>query len=341
MKRATIEDVARAAGVSRQTVSRAINNKGEISPATRSRVLAAVEAMSYRPNRLAQGMVTQRTQTIGLVVGDITNPFFPEVARGVQDFAKQHEYSVVVGNTDENAAGEIQILHSFAAHLVDGIVLFAYNLNESELRQFANQFHPIVLVNRQFQHPNISSLMVRNEEAARQVANFLVEQGHTAIGMIAHKSTRVTEFRRVAGFQQGLLAHGLSGAANQLVLNASTLEGGYQAAQELLTRWPTITAIFAYNDVMALGAVRACRDLGRRVPEDCSIIGFDDISLAAMTTPALSTVAVDKYAIGYLAAERLFAMLDKPQQQFEPIYLDTSLVIRESTRARTAEATPH
>ena len=333
-KRITIEDVAKAAGVSRQTVSRAINDKGEISPVTKKRVLDAVKELGYQPNRMAQGMVTQRTFTVGLIVSDITNPFFPEVARGVQDTAQAHNYNMFLCNSDDSADVELTTLRSMAAQPVDGIILFAHKTTEADLLAFAQNYRPIVLVNRPFSHPHISTLIVDNFNGAQMAVEQFIQSGHTQIGMIANRDFGPSQTRRVQGFQQTITTHNLPSDDSRICSNAPTLEGGYTATQELLQRHPEITAVFAYNDLMAIGALRACRDTGRRIPDDICIIGFDDISMASMVTPSLSSIQVDKYDIGKNAMLRLIQMLDHPNTAFPPQNMAVQLILRESTRNR-------
>lgn len=330
MKRITIEDVAKAAGVSRQTVSRAINDKGEISQETKDRVLEAVDKLGYRPNRIAQSMITQRTHTIGLILGNITNPFFPEVTRGVQDMAQVNEYNVFLCNTDDKAEVELQMLHSLAAQGVDGIILFSHQADEEDLRNFADTYHPLVLINRMIEHPNISVLMVDNYRGGQLVADYFATQGHTALGVLTNDVFSTSLVRRLQGFKQKLDEHGLALDVEQIVAAPATLEGGYEAAQQLLTKYPTTTAIYTYNDLMALGAMRACSDLRRRIPKDVAIIGFDDIQLAKMTTPSLSSIHVGKYNIGQEAVNRLLAMIENPNEIFTPIELGVELIIRET-----------
>ncbi len=331
-KRITIKDVAKEAGVSRQTVSRAMNDKSEISPATKERVMAAVQALGYRPNRLAQGMVTQRTFTVGLIVSDITNPFFPEVARGVQDRAQAHNYNTFLCNTDDTEEGEMSVLRSLAAQPVDGIILFAHKASEADLRAFAQNYRPIVMVNRPFSHQHVSTLIVDNFSGAQMAVEQFVQSGHTHMGMIANRDFGPSQMRRVQGFQQTLAAHGLPAADSRICSDAPTLEGGYAATQALLMRHPETTAVFAYNDLMAIGAIRACKDAGRRIPDEVSIIGFDDISMAAMVTPSLSSVHVNKYDIGQNAMARILQMLEQPDAVFPEQNMAVELILRESTR---------
>ncbi|HEX6386666.1 MAG TPA: LacI family DNA-binding transcriptional regulator [Anaerolineae bacterium] len=330
MKRVTIEDVAQAAGVSRQTVSRAINDKEEISQATKDRVLQAVQEMGYRPSRLAQGMVTQRTRTVGLVLADITNPFFPEVTRGVQDKAQHNDYNVFLCNTDAKAEAEMQVLRSLAAQHVDGIILFSHQASDEDLRSFADTYRPLVLINRVFEHPHVNILMVDNYRGGQLAAEYFIENGHTRIGVLTNAVTSLSQVRRLQGFKQEMKDHGLLLANDRIVAAPANLEGGYQAAQQLLSRHPDTTAIFTYNDLMALGAIRASSERGLRIPTDIAIIGFDDIRFAAMATPSLSSVYVDKYAIGQKAMSRLLAMINSPDNIFPPIEMSVKLIIRES-----------
>lgn len=330
---ATINDVAKIAGVSRQTVSRAINNKGEISLDTREQVLKVVQHLGYRPNRMAQGLVTQHTLTIGIIIPDISNPFFPEFARGVQDFAHQEEYNVFLCNTDGNPDEEVKALYSLAAQGVDGVILFTYQGSDDILKEFADKYHPVVVLNRYVEHPNIAVIMVNNYHGAKLAVEHLIERGHTNIAMLAGPDTSPSKVRQVKGFCDALTEHGLPVVAKWIIssLPLPTLTQGYQSAHQLLSKNPQITAIFAYNDLLAIGAIRACNELGYRVPTDCAIVGFDDIQLASMVTPSLTTIYVNKYTLGEQAMARLLNMINNPDSVSPSIYVDVELVVREST----------
>jgi LacI family transcriptional regulator len=332
-RRVTIEDVARLAGVSRQTVSRAINNKGEISPLTLNRVMEAVEALDYRPSGVARGLATQRTRTIGLIVPDITNPFFPEVARGVQDVARGNGYSVFLCNTDESPREELQALQSLAAQPVDGIILFGSRISDDDLIAFTDRYHPLVVLNRFLQRPGVSLILVDNQRGAKLAVDYLADQRHAAIGLLAGPVTSPSSAQRVEGYRQAMAAHGLPVDENWILPGPPTIEGGYDATRLLLGGHPQITALFAYNDLRAWGAIQACQDLGRRVPHQCTIIGFDDIRLAAMVSPSLTSVRVDKYYLGQQAMSRLLNMLEEPEAAFPPIQVGVELVMRESAPA--------
>lgn len=326
----TMQDVARRAGVSIKTVSRVVNGQGEIAESTRQRVLATIAELGYRPNRIASALVTQRTRTVGLVIPDITNPFFPEVARGVQDVGQAKDYNIFVCNTDDKLPNMTRILHSLAAQSVDGIITFPDHRNRQELQYFADTFRPIVAINQLIDHTNVSCVMVDKRRGAKLAVEHLIERGHSAIGMLTNRLPPIETTRRVQGFRQALIEHGIPIVDEWIAANAATLSGGFEATQQLLRAYPQITAIFAYNDLMALGAIRTCRELGRRVPEDCAIIGFDDIQMASIATPSLTTISIDKYELGRQAMTRLLEMLDHPHGSFMPVEVEAKLIVRES-----------
>ncbi len=330
-RRVTIEDVARAAGVSRQTVSRAINNKREISPITLERVMNAVQQLGYRPSWVARGLATQRTHTIGLVVPDITNPFFPEVARGVQDAARAAEYNVFLYNTDESAEREHQILYSLASQPVDGILLFGSRIDDSDLTTFAESYRPLVVLNRRIGHPGVGMVLVDNYAGARLAVEHLINRGHRHIGMLAGPLASPSSIQRVGGFRAAIEQHQLPLQDSCIVPGPPTLDGGREGAEQLLYHHPEITALFAYNDVMALGAVQAYIESGYRVPDERAVVGFDDIWIAELVHPGLTTIRVNKYEVGYRAAQCLLALMEDPMQCPPAVEIGVELIIREST----------
>lgn len=329
--RVTIRDVASLAGVSHQTVSRVINKSERVTPETRERVEAAIKELGYQPNRLAQSLVTQKTRTIGLVVADITNPFYFEVARGVQDAALDQGYNVFVCNTDDCPQGEKDILNLLAAQEVDGVIMATASSSDEDLLAFADNYKPFVIINREIEHPKASIVNVDICKGAKLAIEHLIKRGHRNIGMLTHEGHNPDEVRRVLGYRETLLSHNIIPKDNWLVLAPPNLTGGYNATQKLLTNTPDITAIFTYNDLMAIGALRSCHDMGLKVPDDCAIIGFDDIKFSAMQNPSLSSIRYGKYAIGQMAITRLLRVIEEPDQVFPPISVDVELVIREST----------
>lgn len=329
-KQLTIEDVAALAGVSRQTVSRVLNDRDKVAETTRQRVLSAVEELGYRPSKVARALVTHRTETVGLVVGDIANPFFPEVARGVVDTAQTRGYNVFLCNSDGDVEQEARILHSMAGHAVDGVIIYPGFGGGDNLRAFAEHHAPLVAINCFFDYPGASRVMIDTRRGAKLAVNYLIDKGHTAIGMLAGQAPSLSLMRRVRGYRDALMAHGLPVVTEWILPGSPVVARGVESTRQLLTQYPQTTAIFAYNDLLAVGAMQTCQELGRRVPDDCAIVGFDDIPLAAMLAPPLTTVGVDKYELGRQAMSRLLDMLDSPGTTFPPVYLDVELVIRES-----------
>lgn len=307
--RITIRDVARAAGVSPQTVSRAINDKDEIRPETRARILRIVEELGYRPNHIARSLTTHRTATLGLVVPDIVNPFFAEVARGVEDLACVSGYQVFLCNTDENPVRERMVLNSLAAKQVDGIILCSSRLGDEELRSVVAEMPSMVLVNRTLPGGEACAVVIEDFQGAQQAMAHLLGAGHRFIALLRGPTSSYSGRERLRGYREALAGAGLPWDEGLVMAALPRVEGGYQATMQLLARRPEVTAIFAYNDLVAVGALQACAAIGRRVPEEVAIVGFDDIPLASLVVPALTTVRVPRYRLGQLALEKLLLRL--------------------------------
>lgn len=332
-QRVTIRDVAREAGVSHQTVSRVINNHAKISPATRQRVEAAIRKLNFRPSRTARNLATQRTMTVGLLVPTIANPYFAEVAHGTQTVARANHYSVFLGNTNWDAEEELQLLHSMASYPVDGIILCSARATDTELAAFCDSFRPIVLGGRIFDHPHTSMVRSDHKMGMRLVVQHFLQEGHTEIAMLAGPAVGPTlsNALRHNEFRQAMYEAGFAPDDVRIVHGPLTMEGGYQSALHLLTAAPEITAICAHNDLVAIGAMKACRELGRRVPEDCAVIGYNDTDLAAMVDPPLSSVRVDTFEVGRQQMLRLLEMIAQPTERFPALILPVTELIRRAS----------
>jgi LacI family transcriptional regulator len=326
-----MREVAHKAQVSIKTVSRVVNKQGEVAAETRQRVLAAIEELGYRPSKVARALVTQRTDTFGLILSDITNPFFSELACGVLNAAQAKGYDVFLCNSGARVEAEMRALHSLVDHNVDGVIIFPSWRNIERLKVFADRNRPLVVINRILgDHPGIGRIWTDNPRGAKLAIDYLVSKGHTAIGMLAgyHSSPQIMQ--RVKGFREALRSHGLPVVDEWITTCIPVVKHGYRAARRLLIRHAQITALFAYNDLLAVGAIQACQELGRRVPEDCAIVGFDDIQLASLVTPALTTIHIDKLELGRQAVARLAQLLEEPETIFPPVRLDVELVVRDS-----------
>lgn len=328
--RATIADVARAAGVSQQTVSRALNNKGEISPETRARILEIIEQLGYRPSTIARSLVTQRTMILGLVVPDIANPFFSEVVRGAEDAAQDAGYSLLLGNTIEDPGREESVLHTLEAQRVDGIILCSSRLPDDKLVALAARQPAVVLVNRRLSDHLLRSVSVDDEAGAQTAVRHLLAAGRRTIACLAGPASSHSGRDREAGYRRSLVEAGMF-VDPALVLNCAPFrDGGRAAAEVLLSRCPTLDAILCYNDLVAVGALQACADLGRHVPRDVAVVGCDDIMLAALVNPSLTTLRSEKRKLGATAVHLLLEQLNNCPGDCTDVLLQPELIVRAS-----------
>jgi len=329
-KRVNIADVAREAGVSVQTVSRALNNKGEISAETRERVLGIVERLGYRPNTLARGLVTQKTSTLGLVVPDIANPFFSEVARGAEDTAHGAGFSLLLCNTMENPTREVDALRTLEAQRVDGIILCSSRLSEEEFHAMLARLPAVILVNRESSRNDLKSVCIDDEAGARCATQHLLHSGHRSIAFLAGPPASHSGRRRAQGYQRALSEAEIPIDPELSAVCTPHLEGGYNAVRQLLSCRPEIDAFFCYNDLVAVGALQACAAQGRRVPEDIAVVGCDDILLAGLVTPPLTTLRSDKRGLGAEAVRLLLRRLTGCADGCENVVLQPELIVRAS-----------
>ena len=251
----TMRDVAEAAGVSIKTVSRVVNKQGELADDTRQRVLDAIDQLGYRPSKVARALVTQRTDTISLLVGDIANPYFSEVARGVMDAAQVEDYEVFICNTDNGS--EKRALFSLIDHNVDGAIIYPTYENLDWLNKFSKPGQPVVLVNSILEpHPGQGVVRTRIRKGADLATTYFIEQGHRLIGMIAGEVAPLELIKRVVGYRQALERHGIAFREDMVMIGAPQVNHGYEAAKLLIERFPQMTAIFCYNDLLAMGALK-------------------------------------------------------------------------------------
>ncbi len=332
-KRPTIADVARAAGVSLMTVSRVMNDKPGVGEETRQRIRQLVEEMGYRPSEIARGLATRQTSTLGLMVPDIANPFFAQFARGAEDAAFDNGYSVFLINTAESIEREVAALESLHQKEIDAVILCSSRLPGDELEAYTERFPAVVLFNRELAGAptNVATLNVNDSLGAQLAVQRFVSQGRTRIAILAGPSTSTSGQRRVDGYRAGLREAHLVFDPEMLEYGAPFIEGGYTAAQAILARRPRVDAIFAFNDLVAIGAMQACEDAQRRVPDDIAIIGVDDIPLASLVRPRLTTLRVDLTGAGRQAVLAALAIVNRNGGPLSPTYqLDPELVLRES-----------
>ena len=323
-------DVAREAGVSLMTVSRVVNNKGEVSPVTRQRVLEIIERLGYRPSGIARGLATKRTGTLGLVVPDVANPFFAEVALGAEHVAYAEGYNVFLCNTEEDTRRELRVLASLEEKRVDGVVVCSSRLDDDELRAAVSRHPAVVLVNRRLDVDGLGVVLSDDELGGQLATQHLLQAGHRTVAFLAGPATSHSGRQRAAGYRAALAVAGVPYNPGWVRHCMPVVAGGQEAARTLLAAHPNVTALFCYNDLVAVGALQACTTLGRRVPGDLAVVGFDDIPLAALVTPALTTCHVPRYDLGAQAMGLLLAQVQGGAKQSAAIVLQPELIVRES-----------
>lgn len=330
MTRATMADVARESGVSLMTVSRVINDKGDVSDDTRQRVLAVIERMDYRPSGIARSLATQRTGTIGLLVPDISNPFFADIARGVADAAYLDDYSVFLCSSDEDPTRELEFVASLEEKRVDGLIVCSSRLSRQDLTVALARHSNVVLINRRAADSGASAVLADDEAGARMIMQHFLSRGHRCIAFLAGPVASYSGKARLSGYRSLLEASSITFQPEMVRHCAPTAEGGAEVAELLLAEHPGITALFCYNDLVAVGALRTCMQRGLKVPHQIVIAGFDDITIADLVNPPLTTCRVPRYDIGVQANRLLLDQINSEPCNGCETVLPVELVVRAS-----------
>ncbi len=339
MGNVTIRDVAELAGVSPTTVSHVINKSRFVSPDTKARVFEAMRELSYQPNAIARSLRMKTSNTIGLIISDISNPFFTNLVRGVEDVANSRGKNLILCNTDEKTDKEEMYLRILRQKQVDGIIMAPTSGSSKFLQQLLESGFPLVFIDRLLDGIDVPTVTVNNGEASCDAVRHLTGLGHTAIGIVTGMRGISSTAERMKGYERALSESGIAVDEQLVVEGRSRVEGGYDATVRLLGLKPRPTAIFATNNLMTIGVMRAVRDCGLRCPEDISVVGFDDFDWASAFHPFLTTVAQPVYEIGTTAVELLFKRMGAKRIQVDPerVVLKAKLVVRESTATPPAE----
>jgi len=328
----TIREVAERAGVSPMTVSRVINRSGYISPATRERVEAAIAELGYMPNALARSLRFKQTHSLALVVTDITNPFFTTIARGVEDVANQRGFSVIFCNTDESEAKQVEYLNVLVRKQVDGVLLVPARSTDEPIHFLNRRQVPVVVLDRRVSSCIVDSVRGDSEGGAYALMRLLLELGHRRIALLNGPAEVSTAVDRLAGYRRALADAGLACDERLIFPGQFTLEAGRRMAQEALALSPRPTALFATNNFIAIGAYRALREAGLAVPDDISLVAFDDLPSALMLEPFLTVVSQPAYEMGRRATELLLDRLaGAAPADCQEIVLPCEVIVRRST----------
>jgi LacI family transcriptional regulator len=328
---ATIRDVAKRAGVSVSTASLALNGKKNVSSRTREKVLAAARELNYQKNAIASALKRNLTKTVVLILSELSGPYYSELIQGVQESTIEHGYDLIAcsayGGPDSTAT------RFLLEKRVDGAVVFAHQIDDAMVLEAAKEDFPVVVLDRSVDGPHVISVEVDNFRGALEAVEYLIGLGHTRIGYVSGPASSRDNQERFKGYLEALNRNSLPYREKWTIGGNFTWKGGYRAARMLVGQGDLPDAVFFANDEMALGGLKAFSEQGIRIPEDLSVIGFDEIQLAGYVRPALTTVRQPKYEAGALAARLLFQAL-KGENPEKRVVLSTELIIRDSTSRR-------
>jgi DNA-binding LacI/PurR family transcriptional regulator len=326
----TNKDVAKQAGVSIATVSRVINGLPNVSADTRRKVLRAIKALNYQPSRTAQRLRAKRSRVLGVIISDIENPFFTSVVRGIEDFAYERGYSLVLCDSDEDGEKERLYIDVLRAEGVAGVILAPTARVNSHLANLIAHGIPVVAIDRPIEDLGVDSVSVANAEGAFQAVEHLLRLGHRRIGLVSMQFIPTGRERR-AGYLRALHQYDIHVSHRLIRLGLAKPEAGYECARQLLQLAPRPTALFVDDNMMMLGVLAAIRDGGLCIPDDISVVGFDDMPWAPLLQPALTVVAQPTYELGRQAAEHLLERLAQPDKPVIHELLTPKLIVRAST----------
>ncbi|MGM0499227.1 MAG: LacI family DNA-binding transcriptional regulator [Bacillota bacterium] len=326
----TIKDIAKEADVSITTVSRVLNDKPDVGDDTRAKILKIIEEMNYNPNSVARGLVMQKTHTIGLIIPDISNPFFPQIVRAVEDKAQELGYSVIFFNTDNHLERERKAVELFKSKQVDGLIVSLSLGNEEILKNLKAANYPVVQIDRSVLDHSYPLVSIDNQKSAYKMVEYLLKKGHKKIAHISGDLNTTTARERLSGYKKALKNYKVEINEDYIIEGDYTQDSAYQAMQNLLKLEVRPTAVFAANDLSAAGVYKAVFAADLKIPEDIAVAGHDDINLASLLKPELTTMRQPKYKMGERAVTVLLEMINSENAKIEDQILNTDLIIRES-----------
>ncbi len=328
---ASIKDVAEAAGVSTATVSRVLSNGLHVRPEVRERVMATVERLGYRPNLVARSLRSQQSNTIGLIVSDISNPFFTAISRAVEDTAYDQGFSVLLCNTDENPEKEAIYLNLMRDTTVAGAIMSPTRHTISSFAD-SNLPFPLVVIDRSITNGDVDSVLLDNVDAAYRLITHLVEQGYRRIAALCSEMS--TGLERQLGYEKALRAHGLAPKAEYMKYVSPRAEAGYTATAKMLDLDEPPDALFTVNSLIAEGALQAIRERNLTIPDDIALVTFDETTWSSLVQPAITLIAQPTYEIGKTAAELLIQRIADPGRPTRQVILKGQLLVRGSSAPR-------
>jgi len=333
--RVSIKDIAKAAGVSHSTVSRALSDSPLVKAETKARIQRLAQEMGYSPDAIARSLVTQRTHTVGVVVTTITDPFVAEVVQGIEDTAQENDYSVILASSASEPERELAAVEMLRTKRVDSVIVTSSRVGALYLEHLERFGVPVVLVNNHNEQGGryTFSVSVDNQHGGHLATSHLIQQGHRHIGYVSGPADHSDDAERLAGYRQALDEAGIAFDPALVVPGDGCLDGGGRALRTLTRLAEPPTAVFCYNDTTAIGLMSAARKMGLSVPEHLAVVGFDDIPLAVHIYPSLTTIAQPQRDMGRQAMDMALALMasDDAVTSFSDIVVRGELVVRESS----------
>lgn len=327
----TIKDIARKAGVAPSVVSRALNNKYGVKNSTKDLILKLAQEMNYYPNTAARSLVTRKTETIGIMMADISQPYYSQIIRGMEYIANQTGYTLLFSNSYESVEHNRVLQKMINAERVDGLIIVGSNIQEKNFSlTLLEQEIPFVLVERSFSDPRVNCIWVDNVAGAYLATKHLIEKGHQKIAHITGNLYFQVALDRIEGYKKALYEAGIDYSEELVVSGNFVSQDGYETMKVILKHHPQCTAVFVASDAMAYGVLQAISEAGLAVPDDIAVIGFDDLEFSGLTNPPLTTIHQPRYEMGQKALELLTAILRGEQENGAKICLSPEIVIRRS-----------
>jgi LacI family transcriptional regulator len=328
----TIYDVAREANVSMATVSRVVNGNPNVKPSTRKKVLATIDRLGYRPNAVARGLASKKTTTVGAIIPDISNIFFSELARGIEDIATMYKYNMILSNSDSNKEKELQLINTMLEKQVDGILFMGGNITDEHIQQFKTASVPVVLAATYDSTNEIPSVNIDYEEAAFEATTELIKNNQQEQpALVVSVKDAVINRRKYEGYLRALSESNIEVDEERIIYVDYSYDGGLHAAEQLLELDTLPNSAFVTFDEVAIGVIHGFQDRGYKVPEDIQVYGFDNTKLAKMVRPTLSTVVQPMYDIGAVAMRLLTKYMNKEEVDDKNVILPHRLEKRDST----------
>ncbi|MBO1513588.1 LacI family DNA-binding transcriptional regulator [Metabacillus bambusae] len=324
-----MSDVAKLANVSPATVSRVLSNPELVSKETRQKVLDVINEVNYKPHIVARQFRTKETKIILVVVPDITSAFFSKVLRGIEHVAVNNGYQVILGDTENDIEREKEYINLLLQKQADGMVLLTARLNKTKLEEISEHF-PMVLACEYMDGLNVPTVSIDNISSARKATEHLIKLGHTKIAHITGPINVILSRDRMRGYQQAMMSHDLDIDSAYIQEGDFSFESGYNQTLKLLALENPPTAVFAFNDEMAMGAIKAAKDSGLKAPEDLAVVGFDNVKMSSVIEPNLTTINQPKYEIGKKAMELLLKLINGESINKKKFVMKDELIIRES-----------